>query len=174
MPESAEEFRQFSDQRFDRLNDYLTTMTDPMTDRGTPDAPYPATFDVATPDDASIVVRREFGAPPAARLAGETEPEHMRSGSGTPDLPIKTCELDVRFRGSYRWVFGLRATANGRLGTFDEVPPTTGWSPPSSSTPSPAPAPTPCGSPADDERTAIFLTVVYPSQESGTAGPPRG
>ena len=27
--------------------------------------PYPATFAVATPDDTSIVVRRDFGAPPA-------------------------------------------------------------------------------------------------------------
>jgi DNA-binding transcriptional ArsR family regulator len=32
VAEWAEEFRQFWDQRFDRLDDYLTTMTDPTTD----------------------------------------------------------------------------------------------------------------------------------------------
>src|ERR1700754_3626169 len=85
--------------------------------------PWSATFDVATPDDTSIVVRREFGAPPARVWRAMTEPAHLRRWLGDPDFPLTTCEMDVRVGGSFRWVFGApdgEATI-GVSGTFEEV-----------------------------------------------------
>jgi uncharacterized protein YndB with AHSA1/START domain len=85
--------------------------------------PWPATFSVAEPDDTSIVVRREFGAPPARVWRAMTEPEHLRRWLGTPEFPLTTCEMDVQVGGRYRWVFsdpdGDRTM--GVSGTFEEV-----------------------------------------------------
>ena len=83
--------------------------------------PWPATFAVATPDDTSIVVRRDFGGPPARVWRAMTEPEHMRRWLGDPEFPLTTCEMDVRVGGAYRWVFGSGDRAMGVSGTFDEV-----------------------------------------------------
>jgi len=83
--------------------------------------PWPATFAVTRPDDTSIVVTREFGAPPARVWRGMTEPGHMRRWLGTPDRPLTTCEMDVRVGGRYRWVFGSGERAMGVSGTFEEV-----------------------------------------------------
>ena len=85
--------------------------------------PWPATFAVSTPDDNSIVVRREFGAPPATVWRAMTEPEHMRRWLGNEQFPLTTCEMDVRVGGSFRWVFGAPGTehAMGVSGTFDQV-----------------------------------------------------
>jgi uncharacterized protein YndB with AHSA1/START domain len=83
--------------------------------------PYPATFAVETPDDTSILVRREFGAPPSRVWRAMTEPEHMKRWLGNPDFPLTTCEMDVRVGGSYRWVFGSRERSMGVSGSFEEV-----------------------------------------------------
>jgi uncharacterized protein YndB with AHSA1/START domain len=87
--------------------------------------PWPATFAVTVPttapDDTSIVVRREFGAPPPRVWRAMTEPEHMRRWLGAPDFPLTTCEMDVRVGGSYRWVFGSGERSMGVSGTFEEV-----------------------------------------------------
>ena len=116
----AEEFRQFWDERFDRLDDYLTTMPSTRED-DVMRLPWPATFDVSTPDDATIVVRREFGAPAWRVWRAMTEPEHMVRWLGNPEFPLTTCEMDVRVGGRYRWVFGSGERSMGVSGTFDEV-----------------------------------------------------
>jgi uncharacterized protein YndB with AHSA1/START domain len=84
---------------------------------------WPGTFDVTLPDDISIVVRRDFDAPPDKIWRAMTEPEHLRRWLGDPTFPLTTCEMDVRVGGSYRWVFtqpdGLATM--GVRGTYDEV-----------------------------------------------------
>lgn len=81
------------------------------------------TFAVTTPDDTSVVVRRDFGAAPDKVWRALTEPERLRRWLGDPRFPLTTCEMDVRVGGRYRWVFtqpdGLGAM--GVSGTYDEV-----------------------------------------------------
>ncbi len=141
----AEEFRQFWDERFDRLDDYLTTMAT----RGRHmRLPWPATFQVSTPDDVAIVVRREFGAPAWRVWRAMTEPEHMVRWLGNDEFPLTTCEMDVRVGGRYRWVFGARRTirwacpgrstrwtprANGQYGAVRRLPWSQRQHPPSTS-----------------------------------------
>ena len=81
------------------------------------------TFNVTTPDDTSIVVRRDFDAPPDKVWRAMTEPEHLRRWLGDPSFPLTTCEMDVRVGGSYRWVFTQPDGPGvmGVRGTYDEV-----------------------------------------------------
>jgi uncharacterized protein YndB with AHSA1/START domain len=130
--------------------------------------PFTSTFDVTTPDDTSIVVRREFGAPPQRVWSAMTEPEHMRRWLGNPELPLTTCEMDVRVGGRFRWVFGAPGTERsmGVSGTFDEVEPHSRLVTTEQFDDFPGPSTnTLLLSPAGDRRTAMTLTVVYPSRE---------
>ncbi len=128
--------------------------------------PWPATFTVATPDDTSILVRREFGAPPARVWRAMTEPVHMKQWLGDPDFPLTTCEMDVRVGGRYRWVFGSGVRAMGVSGTFDEVEPYSRLVTIEQFDDFPGPSTnTLLLSPAGDDRTAMTLTVVYPTRE---------
>jgi len=80
-------------------------------------------FEVTTPDDTSVVVRRDFGAPPGKVWRAMTEPEHLRRWLGDPSFPLTVCEMDVRVGGTYRWVFtqpGGPGTM-GVGGTYEEV-----------------------------------------------------
>jgi uncharacterized protein YndB with AHSA1/START domain len=81
------------------------------------------TFAVTTPDDTSIVVHRDFDAPPGKVWRAMTEPEHLRRWLGDPSFPLTTCEMDVRVGGGYRWVFTQPGGpgAMGVRGTYDEV-----------------------------------------------------
>ncbi len=81
------------------------------------------TFNVTTPDDTSIVVRRDFDAPSDKVWRALTEPEHLRRWLGDPSFPLTTCEMDVRVGGSYRWVFTQPDGPGvmGVRGTYDEV-----------------------------------------------------
>lgn len=80
-------------------------------------------FEVTTPDDVSIVIRRSFDAPPDAVWRAMTEPEHLRRWLGDPNFPLTTCEMDVRAGGGYRWVFSSPDSAEsmGVRGTYDEI-----------------------------------------------------
>ena len=60
---------------------------------------------VLTPDDVSVVISREFAAPPERVWEAHTEPRHLRRWLGRADFPLTTCEMDVRVGGRYRWVF---------------------------------------------------------------------
>ena len=84
---------------------------------------WPDTFEVSTPDETSIVVRRDFDAPPDQVWRAMTEPEHVRRWLGDASFPLTTCEMDVRVGGSYRWVFTQPDGAGtmGVRGTYDEV-----------------------------------------------------
>jgi uncharacterized protein YndB with AHSA1/START domain len=84
---------------------------------------WPATFQVTTPDDTSIVVRRDFDAPPDRVWRAMTEPEHLRRWLGDASFPLTTCEMDVRVGGRYRWVF-TQPDGSGTMGVrgrYDEV-----------------------------------------------------
>jgi uncharacterized protein YndB with AHSA1/START domain len=85
--------------------------------------PWSSTFAVTTPDDTSIVMRRDFGAPPDRVWRATTEPEHLRRWLGAEDFPLTTCEMDVRVGGSYRWMFTRSGSGEtmGVSGTFDDV-----------------------------------------------------
>jgi uncharacterized protein YndB with AHSA1/START domain len=132
---------------------------------------WPATFDVEVPtgpDDTSIVVRREFGAPPRRVWRAMTQPEHMRRWLGDPELPLTTCEMDVRVGGRFRWVFGTPGTERsmGVSGTFDEVEPHSRLVSTEKFDDFPGPSVnTLVLTPLGDDRTAMTLIVRYPDQE---------
>jgi uncharacterized protein YndB with AHSA1/START domain len=87
-----------------------------------PPISWPATFAVSTPDDTSIVVRRDFGAPPDRVWRALTEPEHMRRWLSNDQYPMITCEMDVRVGGRFRWVFATPDGAGmGVSGSFEQV-----------------------------------------------------
>jgi len=128
--------------------------------------PYPATFVVETPDDVSILVRRQFGAPPARVWRAMTEPEHMRRWLGNPEFPLTTCEMDVRVGGEYRWVFGAGEQTMGVSGSFTEVDPPHVLVSTEKFDSFPGPSTNTLRlSGLGDDRTAMSLSVVYPSQE---------
>jgi uncharacterized protein YndB with AHSA1/START domain len=119
-------------------------------------------------DDTAIVVRREFGAPPARVWRAMTEPEHMRRWLGNEQFPLSTCEMDVRVGGRFRWVFGTPGTDQtmGVSGTFEEVDHPhrlvtiekfDDFPGPSTNTLELAPL--------GEDRTAMTLTVRYPDRE---------
>ncbi len=128
--------------------------------------PWPATFAVATPDDTSILVRREFGAPPARVWRAMTEPAHMRRWLGDPDFPLTTCEMDVRVGGRYRWVFGSGERSMGVSGSFDEVDSPRLLVSTEKFDDFPGPSTnTLVLSALGDDRTAMSLEVRYPDRE---------
>jgi uncharacterized protein YndB with AHSA1/START domain len=123
------------------------------------------TFDVTTPDDASIVVRREFGAPPARVWQAMTEPAHLRRWLGDEQLPLTTCEMDVRVGGSFRWVFGDPDSERsmGVSGTFEEVDHPRRLVSTEKFDAFPGPSTNTLElAPLGDDRTAMTLTVRYP------------
>ena len=81
------------------------------------------TFAATTPDDTSIVVRRDFDAAPGKVWRALTEPEHLRRWLGDPNFPLTTCEMDVRVGGTYRWVFTQPdgPGSMGISGTYEDV-----------------------------------------------------
>jgi uncharacterized protein YndB with AHSA1/START domain len=133
---------------------------------------WPATFAVTipddTPDDTSVVVRREFGAPPAKVWRAMTEPDHMRRWLGDEQLPLTTCEMDVRVGGVYRWVFGDPDSAHsmGVSGTFEEVEPPHRLVTTETFDAFPGPSTNTLELAAlGEDRTSMTLTVRYPDQE---------
>jgi uncharacterized protein YndB with AHSA1/START domain len=133
--------------------------------------PWPATFAVTVPttgpDATSVVVRREFGAPPPRVWAAMTEPEHMRRWLATPDFPLTTCEMDVRVGGTYRWVFGNpEEHSMGVSGTFEEVEVPARLVSTEKFDDFPGPSVnTLLLSPTGDDRTSMSLVVRYPDRE---------
>jgi uncharacterized protein YndB with AHSA1/START domain len=85
--------------------------------------PWPDTFAVSTPDDTSIVIRRQFAAARDRVWQAITEPEHVRRWLGSADFPLTTCQMDVRVGGSYRWVFTRPDSGDtmGVSGRFEDV-----------------------------------------------------
>ena len=128
---------------------------------------WPATFTVSTPDDTSIVVRREFGAPPAKVWQAMTEPEHLRRWLGDEQHPLTTCEMDVRAGGRFRWVFGDPDSQQsmGVSGSFEEVdfPQRLVSREQFDDFPGPS-VNTLLLEPLGEDRTAMTLTVRYPDQ----------
>ena len=90
--------------------------------------PWSATFQVSLPttepDDTSIVVRREFGAPAAKVWQAMTEPDHLRRWLGNPGFPLTTCEMDVRVGGRDRLLGKFVDGSESRFEAqyFDVVP----------------------------------------------------
>ena len=130
--------------------------------------PWAATLDVTTPDETSIVVRREFGAPPAKVWRAMTEPAHMRRWLSDQQFPLTTCEMDVRVGGVFRWVFGDPDTGHsmGVSGTFEEVdhPHRLVTTEKFDDFPGPS-LNTLVLDPLGDDRTAMTLTVRYATRE---------
>lgn len=132
---------------------------------------WPATFAVSvpsqTPEDTTIVIRREFGAPPAKVWRAMTEPEHLVRWLSNEQFPMTTCEMDVRVGGLFRWVFATPDGAGmGVSGTFEEVdhPHRLVSTEKFDDFPGPSINTLELESRGDD-RTAMTLTVRYPSRE---------
>jgi uncharacterized protein YndB with AHSA1/START domain len=130
--------------------------------------PWPATFAVSTPDDTSIVVRREFGAAPSQVWRAMTEPAHLRRWLGNEEFPLTTCEMEVRVGGAFRWVFGAPGTehAMGVSGTFEEVDHPHRLVSTEKFDAFPGPSVNTLElAPLGEDGTAMTLTVRYPSRE---------
>ena len=129
--------------------------------------PWATTLVVETPDDTSIVVRREFGAPVPRVWRAMTEPEHLRRWLGDPSFPLTTCEMDVRVGGSYRWVFGSGQRTMGVSGTFHEVERPHRLVNTEQFDDFPGPSTNTLElAERDDETTSMILTVRYPDRET--------
>jgi len=78
------------------------------------------------PNDLEIVLTREFDAPIQLVFDVLTKPEHVRKTIAPYGEEVKTCSIDLRVGGEYRFVF---VSDDGRdmvfHGTFLEVEPPT-------------------------------------------------
>jgi uncharacterized protein YndB with AHSA1/START domain len=131
--------------------------------------PWPATFSATTPDDTSILIRRDFDAPRERVWRAMTEPAHMLRWLGSPDFPLTTCEMDVRVGGRFRWVFGDPAAGPtmGVSGTFDEVSAPARLVSTEKFDDFPGPSVNTMVLDEDDDgRTSMTLTVRYPDRET--------
>jgi uncharacterized protein YndB with AHSA1/START domain len=90
----------------------------------TPNRPASARIDF--PNDLEIVLTREFDAPIQLVFDVLTKPEHLRKTIAPYGEQVKTCSVDLRVGGDYRFVF---VTDDGREmsfhGTFLAVEPPT-------------------------------------------------
>jgi uncharacterized protein YndB with AHSA1/START domain len=67
---------------------------------------YPDTFQISTPGDRQIEVRRDFHAPRELVFDAFTKPELVRRWLlGPPGWSMPVCEIDFRVGGKYRYVW---------------------------------------------------------------------
>ena len=57
------------------------------------------------PSDREIVLSRVFAVPQATVFAALTKPEHLLIWMQPKEMPLVTCEVDLRKGGSFRYVF---------------------------------------------------------------------
>jgi uncharacterized protein YndB with AHSA1/START domain len=122
---------------------------------------------VTTPDERSIVVAREFAAPPDRLWRAHTEPELLKQWLGRRAYPMTTCEVDLRVGGKYRYVFTKLDGSEpmGMGGVFDEIKPPTRLVTTESFDDFPGPSVNTIVFQEIDHGTEMTLTVVYPSRE---------
>jgi uncharacterized protein YndB with AHSA1/START domain len=58
----------------------------------------------AEPASRTLVITRDFDAPPNVVFAAWTTPEHVRHRWDPSGAPLAVCEIDLRPGGSFRWV----------------------------------------------------------------------
>ena len=85
---------------------------------------YPQSFQITTPSDREVQVRRDFHAPPDLVFDAFTTPELVRRWLLGPDgwtMPV--CEIDLRVGGRYRYVWRKESPVieMGMGGVFQEV-----------------------------------------------------
>ncbi|MET0741074.1 MAG: SRPBCC family protein [Candidatus Nanopelagicales bacterium] len=122
---------------------------------------------VTAPDERSIVVTREFAAPPDRLWRAHTEPELLKKWLGRRAYPMTTCEVDLRVGGRYRYVFtkldGSKPMGMG--GVFDVIERPTRLVTTEAFDDFPGPSVNTIRFEEIDGGTAMTLTVVYPSEE---------
>jgi uncharacterized protein YndB with AHSA1/START domain len=82
------------------------------------DARVDKTLKITTPSDLEIAMTRLFDAPRHLVFDAMTTPEHVRRWLGCAELPMTTCEINLRVGGAYR--FTLRSP-EGRETTLQGV-----------------------------------------------------
>ena len=80
------------------------------------------TTTITAPDDVpSVVITREFDAPPAAVFRAHTEPELLVRWLGPADLTMTVDLWDCRRGGAYRYVHASDGEEHGFYGSFHDV-----------------------------------------------------
>lgn len=84
-----------------------------------------APLKVSTPSDLEIRVERSFDAPPALVFDAWTKPDLLLQWFHGPEgWKLVKCEMDVRVKGAYRWVWrGSKGQEMGMGGVFLEISP---------------------------------------------------
>ena len=82
------------------------------------DARIDKTLKITTPSDLEIAMTRMFDAPRHLVFDAMTKPEHVRRWLRWTEMPMTSCEIDLRVGGAYR--FTLRSPA-GRDATLQGV-----------------------------------------------------
>ena len=63
-------------------------------------------FEVTTPTDREIVMRRTFDVPRTKVFEAWTKAEHVAHWWDPSGVPLAACEIDLRPNGAFRWVHG--------------------------------------------------------------------
>ncbi len=84
---------------------------------------YPDSFEVSTPSDHEIQIRRDFQAPRQLVFDAFTKPELVRRWLlGPPGWTMPVCNIDLRVRGAYRYVWAKAGEKEMALGgMFREI-----------------------------------------------------
>lgn len=84
----------------------------------------PAELTVTTPADTDVVLTRAFDAPRDLVFDAWTKPELLMRWFGARGWNLRTCELDLRVGGSWRFVSrGPDGTEMGQGGVYREIVP---------------------------------------------------
>ena len=75
---------------------------------------------VTTPGDREIVMTRLFEAPRSVVFKAWTHPEHVAQWWDPSGTPLSRCEIDLRPKGTFRWVHAGSA-AHEFSGTYLEI-----------------------------------------------------
>jgi uncharacterized protein YndB with AHSA1/START domain len=75
---------------------------------------------ISTRTDRSIVITRDFDAPPSLLFEAWTQPEHVSQWWDPSGVPLAACEIDLRPSGAFRFVHG-GAVPRVFAGTYREI-----------------------------------------------------
>jgi uncharacterized protein YndB with AHSA1/START domain/DNA-binding transcriptional ArsR family regulator len=117
----VERYRQFWEERLDRLDEYLQELQEQEKKHGRKND---ADFTFTTPSDREIVLTRRFAAPRRLVYEAFSKPEHLVRWWGSKSMIMISCEMDFAVGGAWRFVLrGPDGKDHGFRGKFLAIVP---------------------------------------------------